>query len=94
MRDLAFFTIVGFCAQIVDGALGTAFGLIATTSMPAFGVPAASASAMTHVAEIFATAASGASHVWHRNINGRLVALLAPDGAPLAPTCCPVSMLP
>lgn len=80
MPDILFFIIVGFCAQIVDGALGMAFGLIATSSMLAFGVPPATASAMTHVAEIFTTAASGASHAWHRNINWRLVARLAPAG--------------
>ena len=80
MPDLIFFIVVGFCAQIVDGALGMAFGLIATTSMLAFGVPPASASAMTHVAEIFTTAASGASHAWHRNVNWKLVARLAPAG--------------
>lgn len=80
MPDLVFFILIGFCAQIVDGALGMAFGLIATTSMLAFGVPPAAASAMTHVAEIFTTAASGASHAWHRNINWRLVARLAPAG--------------
>ena len=80
MPDILFFIIVGFCAQIVDGALGMAFGLIATSSMLAFGVSPATASAMTHVAEIFTTAASGASHAWHRNINWRLVARLAPAG--------------
>jgi uncharacterized protein len=80
MPDLAFFIVVGFCAQIVDGALGMAFGLIATTSMLAFGVPPAAASAMTHVAEIFTSAASGASHAWQRNINWKLVARLAPAG--------------
>lgn len=80
MPDLVVFILIGFCAQIVDGALGMAFGLISTTSMLAFGVPPATASAMTHVAEIFTTAASGASHVWHRNINWRLVARLAPAG--------------
>jgi uncharacterized membrane protein YfcA len=80
MPDLVVFIIIGFCAQIVDGALGMAFGLISTTSMLAFGVPPATASAMTHVAEIFTTAASGASHAWHRNINWRLVARLAPAG--------------
>jgi uncharacterized membrane protein YfcA len=80
MPDLAFFILVGFCAQIVDGALGMAFGLIATTSMLAFGVPPAAASAMTHVAEIFTSAASGASHAWQRNINWKLVARLAPAG--------------
>ncbi|MGB3339236.1 MAG: sulfite exporter TauE/SafE family protein [Devosia sp.] len=80
MPDLVVFIIIGFCAQIVDGALGMAFGVISTTSMLAFGVPPATASAMTHVAEIFTTAASGASHAWHRNINWRLVARLAPAG--------------
>ena len=80
MPDLAFFIVVGFCAQIVDGALGMAFGLIATTSMLAFGVPPAAASAMTPVAEIFTSAASGASHAWQRNINWKLVARLAPAG--------------
>ena len=80
MPDLVVFILIGFCAQIVDGALGMAFGLISTTSMLAFGVPPATASAITHVAEIFTTAASGASHVWHRNINWRLVARLAPAG--------------
>ena len=80
MPDIVVFIIIGFCAQIVDGALGMAFGLIATTSMLAFGVPPAAASAMTHVAEIFTTAASGASHAWHRNINWKLVARLAPAG--------------
>ena len=80
MPDIVVFIIIGFCAQVVDGALGMAFGVIATTSMLAFGVPPAAASAMTHVAEIFTTAASGASHAWHRNLNWQLVLRLAPAG--------------
>ncbi|APO73950.1 TauE/SafE family permease protein [Rhizobium etli 8C-3] len=78
--DLFFFVLVGFCAQIVDGALGMAFGVLSTTSLLALGVPVANASAMTHVAEIFTTAASGASHVYHRNVDWKLVARLAPAG--------------
>src|SRR5690606_16717111 len=54
--------------------------VLATTSLLAFGVPPATASAMTHVAEIFTTAASGASHAYHRNVDWRLVARLAPAG--------------
>jgi uncharacterized membrane protein YfcA len=80
MPDIVVFIIIGFCAQIVDGALGMAFGVISTTAMLAFGVPPATASAVTHVTEIFTTAASGASHIWQRNINWRLVARLAPAG--------------
>ncbi|HEY9012739.1 MAG TPA: sulfite exporter TauE/SafE family protein [Devosia sp.] len=80
MPEIVVFIVIGFCAQIVDGALGMAFGLISTTSLLAVGVPPATASAMTHVAEIFTTVASGASHAYHRNINWHLVARLAPAG--------------
>lgn len=80
MDDLAVFIAIGFCAQIVDGALGMAFGLISTSALLAFGVPPAPASAMSHMAEIFTTAASGLSHAYHGNINWRLVARLAPAG--------------
>jgi uncharacterized protein len=78
--DLLIFIAIGFVAQLVDGALGMAFGVLSTTSLLAFGVPPATASAMTHVTEMFTTAASGASHVYHRNVDWRLVARLAPAG--------------
>lgn len=78
--DFWIFVAIGFFAQIVDGALGMAFGLLSTTSLLAFGVPPATASAMTHITEIFTTAASGASHAYHRNIDWRLVMRLAPAG--------------
>jgi len=79
-EDIWLFILIGFFAQLVDGALGMAFGVLSTSSLLAFGVPPATASAMTHVAEVFTTAASGASHVWHRNVNWGLVARLAPAG--------------
>lgn len=78
--DLLLFIAVGFIAQLVDGALGMAFGVLSTTSLLLFGVPPATASAMTHAAEIFTTAASGASHAYYRNIDWRLVGRLAPAG--------------
>ena len=56
------FFFVGLLAQLVDGALGMAFGVTATTVMLSFGTAPAQASAMVHIAEIFTTAASGASH--------------------------------
>lgn len=80
MEDFLIFALIGFGAQLVDGALGMAFGVLSTTSLLAFGVPPATASAVTHVTEIFTTAASGASHVIHRNVNWGLVARLAPAG--------------
>ncbi|HWT31927.1 MAG TPA: sulfite exporter TauE/SafE family protein [Propylenella sp.] len=79
-EEIWIFVAIGFVAQLVDGALGMAFGVLATSSLLAFGVPPAVASAMTHVTEIFTTAASGASHLWHRNVDWGLVARLAPAG--------------
>jgi uncharacterized membrane protein YfcA len=79
--DILIFIAIGVLAQLVDGALGMAFGVICTTCLLAFGVPPATASAMTHVTEVFTTAASGASHAYHRNVDWKLVARLAPAGA-------------
>lgn len=75
------FIAVGFAAQVVDGALGMAFGIINSTLLVSFlGVPPAHASAMVHAVETFTTAASGASHVFHRNINWRLFTRLVIPG--------------
>jgi uncharacterized membrane protein YfcA len=71
---------VGFLAQLVDGALGMAYGVISSTTLLAFGVPPAQASAMIHAAECATTAASGASHMAHRNIDWGLFLKLAPAG--------------
>jgi hypothetical protein len=74
------FTAVGFLAQIVDGALGMAYGVVSSTVLLAFGLPPATASASVHAAEVFTTAASAGSHVAHRNVNWRLFATLAAGG--------------
>lgn len=64
------FILIGFAAQLVDGALGMAFGVICNTLLVAvLGVPPAIASARIHVVEIFTTGASGLSHLFHRNID-------------------------
>lgn len=79
-NDFLLFVLIGFGAQIIDGALGMAFGVLTTTSLLTMGIAPAVASAMTHVTEIFTTAASGASHAYQRNIDWKLVARLAPAG--------------
>lgn len=67
------FIAVGFAAQLVDGALGMAFGIISNTALVAvLGVPPALASQRVHVVECFTTAMSGLSHLFHRNIDKRL----------------------
>lgn len=71
---------VGFVAQLIDGALGMAFGVISTSAMLTLGVPVAQASAIVHTAEIFTTAASATSHILHRNVDWKLVARLGIGG--------------
>ena len=67
------FIAVGFAAQLVDGALGMAFGVISNTLLVGFlGVPPALASQRVHVVECFTTGISGISHLLHRNIDFRL----------------------
>ena len=64
---------VGFAAQLVDGALGMAFGVIANSLMVGvLGVPPALASQRVHVVECFTTATSGISHLLHGNIDKTL----------------------
>jgi uncharacterized protein len=67
--DLLPFILIGFAAQLVDGALGMAFGVISTIMLLSLGFPAAAASATTHTAESFTTAVSGISHTLHRNVD-------------------------
>jgi uncharacterized membrane protein YfcA len=80
MDTFLLFLLVGFVAQAVDGALGMAYGVISSSVLLAFGVPPATASASVHGAEVFTTAASAGSHVWHRNVDWRLLLPLAIAG--------------
>jgi uncharacterized protein len=79
---LEFLTLVGvgFFAQLVDGALGMAFGLISTTALLLLGIPPAQASAAIHTAEVATTGASGLAHLFHRNIDRRLFFMLGGTG--------------
>jgi len=63
------FIAIGFAAQMIDGALGMAFGQISSTLLISIGVPPAAASAGVHTAETFTTAVSGVSHILHRNVD-------------------------
>ncbi len=79
--DIAPFIAIGMAAQMVDGALGMAFGVITQTLLvSALGVPPATASASVHLVELFTTGASGASHIWHRNVDWGLFKRLVPFG--------------
>ncbi len=77
---LGLFLLVGFFAQLVDGAVGMAYGVISSSVLLAFGVPPAQVSATIHAAECFTTGASGTSHLLHKNVDWRLLLRLAPAG--------------
>src|SRR5215468_2277245 len=79
-HDFLLFALVGFIAQLVDGAIGMAYGVTSSSVLLAFGVAPAQASAAVHAAEVFTTAISGGSHLAFRNINWRLFIRLAPIG--------------
>lgn len=81
MRKLMIFVLVGGGAQLVDGALGMAFGVTATTLLVFSGVGAAQASAAVHFAEVGTTLASGTSHWKFKNIDWGLVLRLGGPGA-------------
>ena len=80
LSDLLPFIAVGFLAQLVDGALGMAFGVISTTLFVTLGVPPATASAGVHMVECFTTGVSGFSHMLHKNVDWKMLLRLALPG--------------
>lgn len=80
MSDFLLFLAVGFLAQLVDGALGMAYGIVSSTVLLSFGVAPAAASASVHTAELFTTAASGTAHLANRNVDWKLFWRLVPLG--------------
>ncbi|RRJ93350.1 sulfite exporter TauE/SafE family protein [Paenimyroides tangerinum] len=64
--------IVGFVAQMIDGALGMGYGVTSTAALLYFGVPLPSISSSIHTAEMFSSGASGFSHYKFGNINKKL----------------------
>lgn len=80
LEDILLFAVVGFLAQMVDGSVGMAYGLTATSVLLSMSVPPATASASIHAAEMFTTGASGLAHWRAGNVIPRLVMRLAIPG--------------
>lgn len=72
MDEIWYYILIGFIAQIVDGALGMAYGLTATSFLLGFGTTPATASATVHAAEVFTTGFSGISHHYFGNVDKKL----------------------
>lgn len=80
MDDWASYLVIGFLAQLIDGALGMAYGLSASSCLMAVGVPPATVSATVHMAETFTTGASALSHHHFGNIDRGLFRRLVIPG--------------
>lgn len=81
MRRLVTITLVGFAAQLVDGALGMGYGATSSSFLLVAGLTPVVASATVHLAEVGTNVASGVSHWRLGNVDWRLVARIGLPGA-------------
>jgi uncharacterized protein len=70
--DIFYFIMAGFVAQMIDGALGMAYGVTATTFLTSVGISPLFATASVHSSEIFTSGVSGYMHLKFGNVNSRL----------------------
>lgn len=80
MDDWFSYLVIGFLAQLIDGALGMAYGLSASSCLMAVGLAPATVSATVHMAETFTTGASALSHHHFGNIDRKLFRSLVIPG--------------
>jgi uncharacterized protein len=80
MPAIGWFVLLGFVAQLIDGALGMAYGTLSSAALLALGVPPSLASATVHAAEVATSGASAISHAAFRNIDRRAFFGLALPG--------------
>jgi hypothetical protein len=78
--EFLFYVGAGFAAQLVDGTLGMAYGVTASTLLLTMGISPAVASATVHAAECFTTGASAVSHHAFGNVRAELFRRLALPG--------------
>jgi uncharacterized protein len=68
-EEFLWYVLAGFLAQLVDGSLGMAYGVTASTLLLGVGVPPAATSATVHAAECLTTGASAISHHAFGNVD-------------------------
>ena len=81
MDQFLLFALIGFLAQLVDGSLGMGYGVVSSSTLLAFGVPPAQASACVHAAKLFTSGTSAYSHQAFGNVDRKLFFKLAVMGA-------------
>jgi len=70
--DFAQYVFAGFVAQLIDGALGMAYGVTCSSLLLSFGLTPASASASVHLAEVVTSGISGHFHWRLGNVDRQL----------------------
>lgn len=80
MESFGTYVIIGALAQLVDGALGMAYGVITTTFLLGVGLSPAATSASVHVCKIATGLVSGVSHAYIGNVDRKLLVRLAITG--------------
>ncbi len=70
--SILYYILAGFIAQLIDGALGMAYGVTATTFLLSGGISPAASSASVHASEIFTSGVSGLMHLKFGNVNKKL----------------------
>lgn len=75
------YVLIGFSAQIIDGALGMAYGTLSTAVLLSTGLSPLIVSASVHTAQFFTTGIASLSHYYFKNVNKRLMLMLAGSGA-------------
>ena len=78
--EFLWYVLVGFAAQLVDGSLGMAYGITASTLLLGVGVPPAATSATVHAAECLTTGASAVAHHAFGNVDRLLFRRLLVPG--------------
>lgn len=78
--EFILYVAIGFAAQMVDGAVGMAYGLTGTSVLLGLGLPPATASACVHASEVFTTGVSGFSHWRMGNVRREFIWRLAIPG--------------
>lgn len=80
MEETLIFVLIGFAAQLVDGAIGMAYGVLSNSFLLTMGVHPAFASASIHTSRIFTSLASGIAHLRLGNVSKQLLKQLIIPG--------------
>jgi uncharacterized membrane protein YfcA len=80
MNDLLIYILIGFIAQLINGSLGMAYGMITMSFLLAIGTPPLLANSSVQLAKVFTAGASSLSHWHYQNVDRGMLIRLAASG--------------